>query len=227
MMKLSVWLKQRLKSHRLVIMAQSGLKCRKLQSIDHDEIYGPDYYEMVDQTTGKSAKIMAETIVKHLQPETVIDMGCGAGNLIAELRELGVETKGLEFSQWGLKFCQKRELDVTRMDFTDPDLMSKSLGRFDLSISTEVVIQLPLQAAKNHIAYLCQHADTVLFSSPPCANDRRPQSPQTAEYWIQQFFNQGYELDHELSEEFRSRWENEGAAPWFYRRPMIFRKHAT
>jgi SAM-dependent methyltransferase len=209
---------------RAAVWTRATLKGWLLRNREHSEVYGEDYFRMVDSTTGKSAQIMAESIARHLQPESVVDLGCGTGNLISELRSLGIGTLGAEFAEPALAFCRERKLDVTRLDFTDPKAIAEPLGEFDLAVSTEVAIQLPPEAAKHHIAYLCRHADTVLFSSPPCARDRLPKSPQKAEYWASQFAENGFRLDAEISRVFQTEWQKRGTASWFYREPMVFRR---
>ena len=217
------WVKDR----RAVVWLQARLKNRKLCEAGHEEVYGEDYFRMVDRTTGQSASIMASSIVEYLHPANVIDMGCGTGNLVEALQSRGVTTRGLEYADSALAYCRQRGLDVTKVDFTDPDAIANPLGKFDLAISTEVAIQLTPTAAKNHIRYLCDNADTVFFSSPPCANDRRPRSPRPARFWIREFATNNFQLDAEVSRIFKSQWEEKGTAPWFYREPMVFRRDAT
>ena len=212
---------------RSAVWLSSRIKGWKLRHQSHDEVYGDDYFEMVDSTSGQSARIMATSIVEHLAPSTVVDLGCGTGNLMAELRELGVATKGVEFAEAALAYCRERGLDVVRLDFTDTGDLEETLGNYDLAVSSEVAIQLPPEAAPGYVDYLCRHADTVFFSSPPCARDRLPKSPQTAEHWMKQFSERGFDLDRETSEQLRSEWEQQGTAPWFHRQPMVFRRRGS
>ena len=224
---LPTWLIRWVTDNRAAVRLRAILKGWLHRHQKHDEVYGDDYYEMIDSTTGKSAGIMAQSIVEHLQPETVIDLGCGPGNLLEELEALHVSARGVEFAKAALAFCRERGLDVLSIDFTDPEALAEPLGRFDLAICTEVAIQLPPEAAKNLIHYLCRHADTVLFSSPPCARERLPKSPQTAQYWVGEFAGQNFSLDEELSKLFQIQWREKGTAAWFHREPMVFRRDDT
>ena len=215
-----------LTNNRAVVWMRATAKGWALRKRSHDEVYGADYFKMVDETTGKSAKIMARSLVDQLRPWTAVDLGCGTGNLMAELNALGVATRGVEYAEAALAYCRERGLHVEKADFTADGAFDSTVGEFDLAISTEVVIQLAPDVARNYIEYLCRHSDTVLFSSPPCARDRLPKSPQTSEYWIGVFEENGFELDRELSRDLQKRWQEEGTAPWFHRDPMIFRRSA-
>lgn len=212
------------RNRRVVVWIQTEMKWRRLRQADHNEVYGEDYFQMVDRTTGQSAGIMARSIVEQLRPKDVVDLGCGTGNLLFELRSLEVDTVGAEFADAALTYCRERGLDVREVDFTDEAALAEPLGKFDLAISTEVAIQLPPDVALNYVEYLCRHSDTVLFSSPPCAGDRRPRSPMTAKCWIAEFAKHGFELDAELSETLRTEWKEKGTASWFSRKPMVFRR---
>lgn len=217
-------LTQSLTESRLLTACRSQWKRWRLRNRGHDDVYGADYFEMIDATTGRSAKIMARSIVERLAPARVVDLGCGTGNLILELSALGVETKGAEYAQAALAYCRERGLDVVPLDLNNRESLAETLGRYDLAISTEVAIQLPPAAAEDLIDYLCRHADTVLFSSPPCARDRLPKSPQTAEFWKSRFASRGFRFDPEVSAEFQTTWEREGTVPWLHRDPMVFRR---
>ncbi len=217
------WLVQWLTNNRTAVRLRTMWKRWYHRRRSHAEVYGDDYYEMIDATTGRSAAVMARSIVDHLNPKTSVDLGCGTGNLLEQLGNQGVSARGADFAPQALDLCRQRGLDVSRVDFTDPQAIAKPLGQFDLAICMEVAIQLPPVAAKNLIRSLCRHADTVLFSSPPCARDRLPKSPMTASQWIAEFASQDFELDQELSKTFKNEWRERGTAPWFYRKPMVFR----
>lgn len=218
---------QRLREQRAAVWLFAAWKGWKYRQAGHDQVYGTDYFAMVDETTGRSAGIMAQSIVEQLRPTSVIDMGCGTGNLLAELRDRGVATVGLEYAEAALSYCQQRELDVRPFDFTDSQAMEKPLGEFSLAINMEVALQLPPEAAKRLVKFLCQHSDTVLFSSSPWADDRLPRTPWQVSRWVREFKKHGFALDRPLAERFKQEWQEQGTAPWFYRAPLLFRRLPT
>ena len=192
----------------------------------HDEVYGDDYFTMVDQTTGDSAEVIASTIIDHFCPQSVIDIGCGPGNLIDHLRSCGVTVKGVEHAKSALHYCHQRRLDVAEIDLSDPKQNSATLGAFDLAVSMEVGHQLPPTSAVEYVSFICRHADVILFTSPSRGDDRLPLNPQPPRYWIGKFEAQGFHFDEPLSSEFRTKWKHKQIASWFYEFPMIYRKRS-
>ncbi len=65
----------------------------------HDEIYDEKYYsEIIEPLMLKSAAVMAESIVSEFHPSFVVDVGCGTGELLRQLKERGVQVAGYEKS---------------------------------------------------------------------------------------------------------------------------------
>ena len=201
-----------------------ALKSWRHRSETYHDVYGPDYFETLERTSWESAPAIARSIVEHLNPVRVVDLGCGTGNLIDNLRCLGVKAVGADFSDYALKYCEKRCLDVKKIDFTDAEAIRSPLGRFDLAISLDVAHQLPKNAATAHVAYLCHHADHVIFSAPSCASDLLPKCARPIEFWIEQFEARDFVLDYALSSIFKVEWPEPAAEPVRSRRPLVFQR---
>lgn len=66
---------------------------------DHDAIYDDAYYgKFVEPTAQISASAMSNSIVGDLSPRHVIDVGCGTGNLLCEIRRPGIDVFRLELA---------------------------------------------------------------------------------------------------------------------------------
>src|SRR4051812_8917645 len=81
-----------------------------------DEVFTEEYYRMVERTTAPGATVMAESIVRDLHPERLVDVGCGPGVLLSRLRDLGVAGRGLDYHEIALRLCKERSLSVARFD---------------------------------------------------------------------------------------------------------------
>jgi SAM-dependent methyltransferase len=188
----------------------------------HNDVYTRRYYADIDESTGKSAPIMVESIMRDLAPNTLLDVGCGTGALLVECRRAGVEARGLEYSQAGLRLCRSRGLDVRRFDLERDTLRSPAVP-YDLVISTEVAEHLPASVADRFVDLLVSQAQTVVFTAAtPGQGGNDHVNEQPHEYWIAKFSARGYGLDESLSRRWRLDWEGR-VAPWFSQNLMIFR----
>ena len=194
------------------------------RGVAFDEIYGEDYFELIQRTSEESAAVMAESLLTHFSPRSVVDVGCGTGSLLASLKKQGVETLGMDKAHSALRHCAERNLDVLPVDFTLPGFRP-ALGRsFDLATSFEVGHQIPESSAAAFVSLLTGLADLIVFSSDPGQDDRLPLNPQPPDYWIRHFATEGFPFDETLSAVLKREWDDGATAPWFSRYPMVFRR---
>src|SRR5258707_14163794 len=60
--------------------------------------YSDEYFLQVDAWQVASYPLMAQSIVTVFEPETIVDIGCGGGGLLSELKKLGIRCAGIQFS---------------------------------------------------------------------------------------------------------------------------------
>ncbi len=205
--------------------AISAVKAWRHRAHSFHDVYDLDYFETLERNSSRKVQVIAQSIFEHLNPVRVVDLGCGTGNLIENLRPLGVKTVGADCSEIALAYCEKRALDVKKIDFTDPAAIRCPIGRFDLALSLDVAHQLPRKAALSHVAYLCHHADTVVFTAPQCATDKLPKCVKPAEFWTEQFERQGFALDYAMPAIFKVEWAEAGNATYRRHQPLVFQRN--
>ncbi len=103
-------IKEWLKEKRSVVWMQAFIKRWRNRAHSHDAIYDTAYFDMVDRTSGNSAINMAKTIDEQFAPMSVLDVGCGAGNLLDELRGLGIRVLGLEYATAAIGKCHEKRV---------------------------------------------------------------------------------------------------------------------
>ena len=190
----------------------------------HDELYGDEYFEMVERTTAVSVDAIARSIVSSLAPGRVIDVGCGTGTVLARLRDLGVDGVGLEYARAGIDACRERGLEVHRFDVVT-DSLPATMGAFDVALSMEVGQQLPPGASDRYVDLLASLAPVLVFSSGvPGQGDRAPQNEQPHRFWIGKFSDRELELDRDITRQWRTEWAAASVAPWFASNVMVFRR---
>lgn len=190
---------------------------------DHDDIYDDAYYgKFVEPTMQISAAAMSNSIVDVLSPRRVIDVGCGTGVLLGEIRRLGVDVFGLELADAAIARCLKRGLHVRKFDIERdplPDLHA------DVVVSTEVAEHLPAACSDRFVEMLTSMGDTVvLTAATPGLGGTDHVNEQPNEYWIEKFVFRGKQFDKDLSMRWRSQWRHIGVANCFYYSVMVFRR---
>jgi SAM-dependent methyltransferase len=215
-------MRQGLRSFSPLVALRNWLARRRWDGASHDEIYDQEYFKFVDRTSNQSAAVIADSIIHGFHPSSVVDVGCGTGSLLDNLRVRGVQTKGLEHAQAALEFCRARQLDVMKFDVESDEL--PDLEKADLVISMEVGHQLHEMSADRYVEMLCRIAPLVVFSSEiPGGGDKLPRNEMPHRYWIEKFNQRGYRFEEAHSLQWRKVWKQKGTAPWFFRNVMIFR----
>lgn len=163
-----------------------------------------------------SAGIILPFVFKIVNPQSVLDVGCGNGSWLKMCKQLGVDdiygVDGIQVSA--------DELMIKESEFLKYDLTKKlELGKkYDIAISLEVAEHLPESAADTFVDSLTSHTSIVLFSAAiPQQGGQYHLNEQWPNYWNEKFRNRGFQAFDILRGEF---WDNENIL-WWYRQNMI------
>jgi hypothetical protein len=120
--------------------------------------------------------------------------------------------------------CRSRGLDVRKFDLESEDPTAQ-LGAFDVAISMEVAEHLPSTCANVFVRLLTSLAPVVVFTAaPPGQGGVDHVNEQPPEYWIQLFELHGFQLNRDLSDRWRKRWEANRVVSFYHKNLMIFRR---
>jgi cyclopropane fatty-acyl-phospholipid synthase-like methyltransferase len=192
------------------------------KNASHQEIYDKRYNDFLDAAAGNSAPAMAATIKRIFNPNSVIDVGCGAGTLLAQLKQYGLEVKGLEYSDAGIARCRERGVSVEKFDLESEEAVQ---GVSDLTVSFEVAEHLPESLADNYIRVISQFSPVVVMSAATVGQGGLDHvNEQPHEYWIEKMERRGFEYDQQSSRQVREEWAGQGVAYWYVNNTMIFRR---
>lgn len=198
-------------------------------AVDHNDLYNTEYYRLhIEPTARESAPRMAASIRDVIRPSSVTDVGCGTGDLLLELRNLGIPGTGFEYSTAAIEIAREKGIEVTPLNL-EQEIDRLPVRRADLVVSTEVGEHLPESCAETFVEYLCRTADTVLFSAAtPGQGGHDHVNEQPHEYWIEKFAARSFVFDEKASREMRRDWElSSSVAPWYWRNVMLFRKNSA
>lgn len=195
--------------------------------LPHDAVYDEDYYWLrVHKPAAESARVMSQCILADIEPQirTVIDVGCGTGALLEELRAQGCEVCGLDYSDAALAHCRTRHLKVLKCDLERDEVLVA--GRFDLAVSMEVAEHLPRRTAGRLVDLLCDLAHTIVFTAAAHGQGGTGHvNEQPASYWIDMFQRRGFAVQAEVVASWRARWRLSGTVQrFYYENLMVFRR---
>lgn len=115
------------------------------------------------------ARDMARYIKDVFNPKTVLDVGCGIGKLVYELRKLGIDAKGVEFSDAFIRLSPVGE-HIFRGDLLS--LPSVITQKYDVVLCMEVLEHIPptqLDHAIENLKSAC--GKTIVLTMPSFGPD--------------------------------------------------------
>jgi len=210
-------------TNRLTRIPREWLLRRAEGLASDQELYDEEYFRTtVDPTGARSAPVMAQSIVSAVHPASVVDVGCGTGQLLMAFASLGVGVRGLEFAEPAIRICQSRGLDVKKFDIEQDAAHDLSA---DLVVSTEVAEHLPERFADRYVDLLCKIAKVVFITAAvPGTTGTDHVNEQPNEYWIAKFKDRGYDYLEEQSNCWRNEWKAAGVESWYCASAMLFRR---
>ena len=176
------------------------------------------YEERIDSL--QSARHIVPLVLELVQPNSVVDVGCGTGEFLHVFKENGIK------DLFGIdgKWVNKKKLRIPG-NFFLPRNLEKPLriGRkFDLVVSLEVAEHLPEKSAKTFVETLTNLGPVVLFSAAiPFQGGTHHVNEQWPEYWAKLFEKKGYVPVDCIR---RKIWNNDKISFWYAQNTLLFVK---
>lgn len=168
----------------------------------------------------KAAEVVVPYILQLLDPNSVVDIGCGTGTWLKVFEDHGIEKiLGIDGD-----YVDKKLLKIESNKFLSHDLEKDffSKERYDLAISLEVAEHLNIDSAVVFINSLSQLSDTVVFSAAtPNQGGQNHLNEQPPQYWIDIFENLGFKMYDIFRPVF---WDNKNIDVWYRQNMMLFTK---
>jgi SAM-dependent methyltransferase len=183
--------------------------------------YNASFYQGQSAGSIKSARYVLDLLFKIYRPDSIVDVGCGAGSWLAAAEEFGV-TKlfGID-GEWVSKDqLMSQAIQFENVDF---EVSTASFPRAELAISVEVAEHISEKNSDNFIALFCESADTLIFSAAiPRQGGLGHINEQPQSYWRKKIEARGFSC-HDF---FRpSIWDNENVEVWYRQNLLLFTKN--
>jgi SAM-dependent methyltransferase len=165
-----------------------------------------------------SASAIVPLLLQRFSPSTVLDVGCGTGEWLAEFIRHGVEVTGID-GPW----VDRDDLAIPADRFVSVDLGRGSLPAgqsVDLTICLEVAEHLSSDRADRLVGELTGSAPVVVFGAaiPHQGGvghvNERPQS-----HWVERFGGHGYHADDMVR---RAVWDDHDVDWWYPQNVLVY-----
>lgn len=168
------------------------------------------------------APFITQAIISVLQPKSLIDFGCGNGDIINDFIKKGVNAYGVEgtvnsipaLKAMGLAVTDGNSLsDDNRVlinDLRKPIALEK---KFDLALSFEVAEHIEEKYTDTFINNLIKASDRILITAAPSGQKGLHHvNCQTQGWWMTKFIKNGYKYGIDEVMKIRLQWSQTGKA---------------
>jgi hypothetical protein len=157
-------------------------------------------------------------VVERFRPESVVDIGCGAGAWLKVFREHGVlDTLGVDGPHVRPESLRIPPETFVSWDLTETLVLDR---RFDLAISLEAAQYLPRQAGVALVGSIAGLAPTVLFGAAVPGQPGGPvRNLQWPAWWATQFQSRGLRAEDWLRPLI---WEDTQVDWWYAQNTILY-----
>ncbi len=187
-------------------------------------MYNPGMFEFFHAAAVHDAPILIDALLAEFPgTNTVADIGCGSGAMLAEFKRRGCHVQGCEYSARGRKYAVRQGVPAEKF-FLTPDGAAPLTGApFDLAISCEVAEHIPSFLADAFVKYLTHASSNIMLTAAhPGQGGTGHVNEQPKSYWIDKFAKLGYAHREDAAERVASTLRQGNANPWLCDNVMVF-----
>ena len=200
---------------------------------DLDKAYSKKFFAQRKSLSWR-VPIVCDAIIDVLKPKSVIDVGCGNGDLLRGFHDKGIKILGIEGTK---NYSANTMLPLIEVDeyvslypICIHDFRKKGFvcGKFDLAICFEVAEHIELEYTDIFLDNLCSLSDRILFSAAgPGQGGIHHHNCQHKVYWINKINAKGYICNFKIITKLQERWypwQNKKGIKAYYQNLMYFER---
>ncbi|AWM81053.1 hypothetical protein DKL61_12265 [Gammaproteobacteria bacterium ESL0073] len=190
---------------------------------DLDHVYRSKYYDYINAGSLSSARIICPIVIKWFKPESIIDIGCGAGAWCNIWKSLHIpNVTGVDGSYVQTDSLLIDSASFIRQDLSQPFILEK---KFSIATSFEVAEHIPESKADIFINNLTHCSEIILFSAaPPGQGGEFHVNEQPLQYWREKFASFGYQCFDPIRSKIH---KNVNVEPWYRYNILLYVKENT
>ena len=157
--------------------------------------YSKEYYEGIRSANHSYYELFAQVLMEEFKPSTLVDCGCGHGDISKEFLSHGCKEAFLfDGSPDAVEIARSAGMkNVEQLDFANAETIP---AKGDLAICLEVAEHIPTAYAGNLCRLLSNVAPTLAFTAaPPGQGGHLHVNNQPQSYWINLFLKNGMVYD--------------------------------
>jgi SAM-dependent methyltransferase len=190
-----------------------------------NHIYDRNFFRNTIKFEAKSAADFVDIVLGKYSPQSLADIGCGAGIYLKEFENRGIEDiLGIDGA---VDAAEEFLADKRKLVIHDLSLPYSFSRRYDLALCLEVAEHLPESAADVLMDTIVTASDDVLFSA--AVPGQGPRSighinEQPHAYWAEKFEQRGYMFLGPLTEALQRAMAGKDVVWWITNNLLIFQK---
>lgn len=169
--------------------------------------FGQGVYDAIRDGCKRSAEALVPTILEYVQPDSVVDVGCGEGFWLDRFAANGARVHGIDGESAAAD-------TIWNLETPFPEL-----GAFDLAVCLEVAEHVSSGRADGFVSDLCELAPVILFSAAiPGQGGIGHINEQWPAYWVEKFEARGYHVTGDLRLKI---WQDDRIENWYRQNLLV------
>lgn len=187
--------------------------------------YDVAYFQQINAEEAPQAERLADLLIWHYKPGSVIDVGCASGLYLKPFLSRGVKVTGIDYADSAVT---DEVLQIPRKYIKIVDITKKPIGRkADLTICLEVLEHIAEKHADISVKRIAASADIIIFSAArPGQGGVGHINCQPKQYWDNLFVAHGLRRDTQDEEYIKTIMASGYHMGWLTNNLMIFKKTA-